>query len=447
MTRLLISTLLLLSASFSATAEPYPTNEYKLGPMDKIEIRAYDLRTGSVEAHEWVPLKGEYIVDASGLVLLPLVGELKATNETVFSLSRSISRILQDKVGLTQSPSILVQVIKYRPFYITGEVETPGEYDFRPGLTVGQAISIAGGLRRLNGENLFALSKENITQLGEIKTLNQSKTSLLIKLSRLEAEIYDRDAVVYPDEVTTNLKDPKVSSAMKEENLLFINKLSTFKDVLSALQKTRDLLSSEIETLKDKDSTLSQQAVLIQKELSQVRELVAKGLSINSRELSAQQISTGYQSAKLDVQLAALRAQQEMSKVGRDILELRTKRQADALKELSEVRSLLNVQKEKATTAAGLIGNIERSGPIGYQSRNIVMDATYSIIRRSGDATEDLIVKFDAPILPGDILQVIRTEAPALPGIESAQKDVLTGNIDQRKNASSDVKRPQNARN
>ena len=49
------------------------------------------------------------------------------------------------KQGYVRDPSVTVEIEAYRPFYILGEVNAPGQYPFQPGMSVETAIAIAGG--------------------------------------------------------------------------------------------------------------------------------------------------------------------------------------------------------------------------------------------------------------------------------------------------------------
>ncbi len=107
---------------------------YRLGPGDVLNLRIYDQPQ----------LSGSYNVDDSGNINLPLLGPVQAQGRSTDGLAAAIAQALQNG-GLILHPSVAVEVSTYRPFYILGEVNTPGQYPFRPGMTVLTAISIAGG--------------------------------------------------------------------------------------------------------------------------------------------------------------------------------------------------------------------------------------------------------------------------------------------------------------
>jgi len=111
-----------------------PAGPYRLGAGDQLIIRIY----------EQPQLSGAFAVDDSGVVDLPLLGLVPAAGRSADGLADAIARDLQRK-NLILAPSVAVEISTYRPFYILGEVNTPGQYPYRPGMTVLTAISIAGG--------------------------------------------------------------------------------------------------------------------------------------------------------------------------------------------------------------------------------------------------------------------------------------------------------------
>jgi polysaccharide export outer membrane protein len=76
-------------------------------------------------------------------VSLPLAGTMRAAGRTRAGLEREITRRYGDKL---QEPQVTVEVVEFRPFYVMGEVLTPGTYPYRSGLNVLTATTTAGGL-------------------------------------------------------------------------------------------------------------------------------------------------------------------------------------------------------------------------------------------------------------------------------------------------------------
>ncbi len=106
---------------------------YTLGPGDKLRVVVFG-QDG---------ISNTYIVDAGGNVSLPLIGSVPARGITTQQLSQRIAERL--KQGYVREPHVTVEVETYRPFFILGEVTTPGQYPYVADMTVEKAIAIAGG--------------------------------------------------------------------------------------------------------------------------------------------------------------------------------------------------------------------------------------------------------------------------------------------------------------
>jgi polysaccharide export outer membrane protein len=119
-------------------------DNYRLGTGDKLKVNVY----GEDD------LSGEFIVDGSGQVQLPLVGQIKAASLTVHEFVEEVQKILGEKY--LRDPKVSVQIENYRPFYIMGEVNKPGEYPYENGLNVLGAVALAGGYTyRANDSDVY----------------------------------------------------------------------------------------------------------------------------------------------------------------------------------------------------------------------------------------------------------------------------------------------------
>lgn len=107
--------------------------QYTLGSGDQLRVTVF--------GHE--DLSGDFLVEGSGLVSLPLVGAIPLGGKTITQAETAIIGAL--KPDYLKNPRVSVQVLNYRPFYIIGEVNSPGSYAYVSGMTVLEAVAIAGG--------------------------------------------------------------------------------------------------------------------------------------------------------------------------------------------------------------------------------------------------------------------------------------------------------------
>jgi protein involved in polysaccharide export with SLBB domain len=106
---------------------------YKLGTGDKVRITIFNEKD----------LSGDFDVNDQGVVALPLIGQVSLVGKTISEAEAFIT----EKYGQNYlvNPRVNVEVLNYRPFFILGEVKSPGSYPFINGMTVVNAVALAGG--------------------------------------------------------------------------------------------------------------------------------------------------------------------------------------------------------------------------------------------------------------------------------------------------------------
>ena len=173
----------------SSLASPPAAEQYLLGPQDQVRLKIYEWRASRDIIFEWTALNDPFTVGADGTLSLPFVGTIQAEGRRM-ALAGTIAQRLVQQMGLGQAPDVAVEVVQFRPFYILGHVMQPGEFPYRPGLNVLEAVTIAGGLRPAT--TAMPLEREVIAGQGEVDVLGLSSVSLLARKARLKAELSGR---------------------------------------------------------------------------------------------------------------------------------------------------------------------------------------------------------------------------------------------------------------
>jgi protein involved in polysaccharide export with SLBB domain len=153
---------------------PAPTTtiqDYGLGVGDKLRVTVF----GEAD------LSGEFVVDGAGYVRLPLIGEVKAIGLSARTFEMEVEKQLSN--GYLKEPRVNIEVTAYRPFYILGEVNRPGPYPYVNGMTVLNAIALAGGYTYRANE-----------RIGVIRRSGQAKEERLP---------LDQSVKIYPDDIIT----------------------------------------------------------------------------------------------------------------------------------------------------------------------------------------------------------------------------------------------------
>jgi len=109
------------------------TYSYRLGAGDQVKVTVF----GEPD------LGGTFAVTGEGKVSVPLVGDVQAAGLSAPELQASLEAVYRQ--GYLKDPKVNVEVLKFRPFYILGEVKLPGEYPYDNGMTVVKAVAMAQG--------------------------------------------------------------------------------------------------------------------------------------------------------------------------------------------------------------------------------------------------------------------------------------------------------------
>lgn len=240
---------ILLATATSSQAE----DSYRIQPGDSIEFSAAsapDLRTRAT-------------VNIDGHVSLPLAGELKAQGLTVSELQTKVrgevsSQVLRRRASDGRELSVMfapdeisIVVAEYRPIYVNGDVSQPGQQTFRPGITVRQAIALAGGVdvMRFRAQNPLLEEADFRADYDAQWTLFATQQA---KLLRLKAELAGKSEFDAKSLSATPISARRLTdiSELEEAQLTTRNNLNT---------KQHDYLQSAITSATKRIETLSQQ--------------------------------------------------------------------------------------------------------------------------------------------------------------------------------------------
>ncbi len=144
---------------------------YLLGPGDKLKLTVY----GETD------LSGEFTVDGSGYARLPMIGQVRAAGYTAQQLEQMVANALSQ--GYLKSPRVSVEISTYRPFYVIGAVNRPGQYPYVEHMNAMNAIALAGGFTPSAVESVVFVRREGS--------------------NKEESVPVDRTTVIYPGDVIT----------------------------------------------------------------------------------------------------------------------------------------------------------------------------------------------------------------------------------------------------
>ena len=363
--------------------------EYKLGPMDKVRVKAMEWRPGKAEYFEWKAVSGDYVVDAAGRITVPLVGRITAQQRTTEDVAEALKEAMRQKIGVGAQPDASVEVVDYRPIYVIGDAARPGEISYRPDMTVLQAMSVAGGSYRAGDlTGLVAMVRDRVSAEGTLTTSQSELQRSLLRRYRLVAELNESPALDFQGE-----KDDEMMRLISDENAILRSRLKTVRSRRKSIKEEIALYAQQIDALKAKSESLEKQVNLI------------------------------------DIDSTTLQTKQNLSKAQREQLDLEASRQARIVTEIQELDTHLDEVKAKFVTSTNIVSLMERASDqvvqVSQSANQKEQGTTKYVITRQGDdgvpfqftASETTLVE------PGDVIRAIaleRSKGSSGGGIETA---------------------------
>jgi protein involved in polysaccharide export with SLBB domain len=155
----------ILTCLFACISIGYAADDldYRIGPGDRVNVIVYGHKD----------LSGEFEVDSAGRLSLPLIQVVRAVGLTEQELEEAITRKLKPDYLL--NPRVSVDVLTSRPFYILGEVKSPGSYPYESGMTIVNAVALGGGYTYRAKKNGVTIIRANDPDRRKIQADHDTK--------------------------------------------------------------------------------------------------------------------------------------------------------------------------------------------------------------------------------------------------------------------------------
>jgi len=371
---------------------------------DKLKIKIF----------QFPELSGEYTVSTSGTVLIPPIGEVPVAGSSAIDISNQISKRFIG-AGISNKPGATVEVLQSRPIYVLGDVQRPGEYTYRPGVTVLQAVTLAGGWFRLNDPGLMRLDREAITLTGDMRTLFRRYYNLVAERARLNAELAMKTDVVFPADLTRRAGEDRTLVEFLEDERLILNlNVGQLTKQLNSLNDSHGLYQKQLEAISRQILASKEQSQSVKKELDEVKGLFARGLTPITRQMGLERMLAQLEMAEQGYQTLMLRTQQELTQLDQRTFDLKSDRQAKLNLELrrnrldlAEVAVKIDTDRNLMTEARVTVPSLTSSLSDMVEGRNL------TIVRVLDGKAVTIDAEETSELYPGDVLKVKKSFLPS----------------------------------
>jgi polysaccharide biosynthesis/export protein ExoF len=412
-----IAVALSMAVLFAALPASATAGDYKLGVSDRVKIRV----------QEWPDITGEYTVTPEGAVSLPLIGNIGAAGMGLNDLAKEISDRLQQRSERAERVLTAVEIAQYRPFAIMGDVQHPGQFSFRPGLTVIEAISMAGGYYRPE-LGLLRLGRDVAVANGEIQNQSAKLNRLLAREARLRAAVDGRDDIPLPPELAKQKDEPEISGIMKNEQDALALDSEMKRSENAGVESIKALYRSEIDSLRGHVQALTQEQDSIGTQLKDMRAMAAKGLALAPTMFALERSFAQVASQQMATETAIVRAQENITLAEQRVSQAQQDRRSIETKDLQKTRDDIAEAREKIVTSTQLLHEAQTGAPA--EARQLASQngdrSSFTILRRDGETIRELVADETTLLAPDDVIKIptVRLSSGAFLNLSRADSPV-----------------------
>ncbi len=414
---------MLAATAFGMAAMALPTTGQPgsphIAPETKLRVSVAQWMPTKGQYEQWTALGGEFVVTQDGALVLPVVGSVLVGELDPAALASEIAGRLQSTMGLASAPVTTVEVVEYPPIYVVGDVEKPGEYRFRAGLTALQALALGGGSHRAVDDR--KRSEEEIRIAGELRGIAADAMRSKARIARLEAEM-SGDAEFSTLGGSDGSHDKAMAEILAQERVLFLAKAKEIERQTKSLSELRELYGREIEVLEQKVTSSEESIKSAEEEMAGVSVLVDKGIAVASRKSDLQRALAGYRADRLDQMTAIMRARQGYAEATRNIEGLRDRHRTEVAAELQQERARLEQLLLKEEISRKMLFEALGSAE-GSEDAAADRPPAFAIVRREGGEPRESPALETTPLEPGDVVKV-KISTPARRSASSSPSPV-----------------------
>ncbi|WP_197410757.1 polysaccharide biosynthesis/export family protein [Devosia epidermidihirudinis] len=372
-----------------------------LAPLTKLRLTVVQFQPASGDYKRWDALGGDFAVAPDGSLTVPTLGAIDVAGLSAEQLGTLIAERLQAKLGLLDTPDASVQVLEYPPVYVVGSVSTPGEYAFRPGMTVMQALAVAGGEQRLDSAGGLS---ETIRLQADLTGFASDILRTTARLARLKTEFDRGSEIAFPP--TLNASDPGISEIMEQERRIFDAHTNELSRQQTGLDQLGELYNAEIDALSQKSQAVDEQIARAEKQVESIQALVTSGSATTARLSDAERVLADLRSQRLDNVIATMTARENLNHSQRDLAKLQDEQQSAAAAQLQQEQANLEKLMLNQTSTMRMLRQSTEADANTTLARTAQMGLTYTIMRDKDGQSLSIDATEATPLLPGDLVKV-----------------------------------------
>jgi polysaccharide biosynthesis/export protein ExoF len=389
---------LLFVLSLNAVAWP------ALAAPNTYEISVGDVITFDILDDADVPVT--LAVDDNGQAQFPVVGGVEIAGHSV-SDAIDIVRTEYRNRQILLDPKISISISSFRPLFVLGEVRLPGSYPFYVGLTVEQAIGLAGGTQTVTTNPADRV----ITQArlrGEIESTEAGIIHEAVYSARLVAQLAglkEFNLADAPEAARSFLKGPSLETIVEIEKRILTTDQANFDSQVEILTNGIAEAQKGLQLLGDLAEQQKSALQSIKEDLARITSLRKSGLNTQAEVMRGERAETAEKTRLIEIFGEMSRARREFGALKLDLAKLEADREKDLLQKLQERQLTIEQLLVSRRSSQQQLFLVSSAAVVESQKQQSVV-FSYEVRRTSKGNTNSITATPLTQLMPGDVLIV-----------------------------------------
>ena len=344
-------------------------------------------------------------VDSDGKIVFPILGEVDAADLPLTELSRRLQDLLVTR-NVVQHADVIVSVAEYRPIYLGGDVLKPGEYRYRPEMTVRQAVALAGGYDTLQNRAYLSPAEIAVAR-GDFGAATIEYARQRARATRLRAELDGSEILDIGDPAEQSVDQAVISEILSiEVNQLKADRQADTREKIH-LQRMIEVTRDQIAALEQVNVQQQQAFKQQSQDATRARDLLQKGIGTIIRAEDNKRVADWSRSELLEIQVRLAQARKELEEGQRQLELFDEDRNTkllealrDAVADAGKARHQLDAARERLEGGTST-------------ARQTSVSPTVTIRRNAKGTSMQIAADLDTTLQSGDTVEITVVSAPS----------------------------------
>lgn len=382
-----------------SSMRPAGTRQDEVGSGDKLKVTFF----GNAD------LTGEVRVQSDGTITLPALGSFVVAGKTTTEIASTIStRFAQD--ARRASNNVTVEVVEWRPVFVTGGVSKPGAYAYMSDMTVLHAISMSGGFYRVGDGDVSTFI--NVTQnISRVQEMQEQLKHYLVRMASLQAEKAGETKFDVPQRLLQIASRDDVNNLVGSETRALALRLEALAGEREVRRRQIEVSQPELENYRKQLEAVKAGLRTKRQYLQDVVELAAKGYARRPDIINLEAHIERLENDRRDLMAQAGRVERELVKQEQEVAGLLLQRQIKIDEEMSMLQQRIGSSEAALEGAMVIVSQLGGENMVLASSAGNQQKRSLVLLRKAPDGKDIFVnAEFTTRLQPGDVVVVGRGE-------------------------------------